>query len=550
MLNKLLIQNFAIIQSLDITFSNGLTIITGETGAGKSILLGALSLILGERAESSMLLNPKQKCIIEAEFSQNNSSVSQYLSSQSLDDDSELVIRREISSNGKSRAFINDTPVTLQQLRTLALLIVDLNQQFDSMELREEDFQRQVVDAIAHNEDMLGQYRLYYKNWQKARKELEALEQRKMDFNKELDYNQFLFDELDELNLTENELENIEHELQLLNNAEAIKTTLTGCVYTLEEGEAPLVPAIKQLHQQLQPYKELDSNISSVADRLLSCQVELKDIGNELNHINNNLHFDASRAQQLNDRLAAGYKLLKKHAVSTTAQLLEIKEQLQDKLSVFLSIDEEIETKKKELGNQLDGCNSLAKQLSTKRKSAAPKIQAEVNELLCQVGMPNASIRIVIEDAQLNLNGTNNIEFLFDANKSERYQPLGKVASGGELSRLMLCIKTLVAGKIDLATMIFDEIDTGISGEAAKQVGILLKTLSKNKQVLCITHQPQIAGKASEHIFVYKTLNENKVETRIRKLSQEERITAIAQMLSGEKPTAAALANAREMVMN
>lgn len=551
MLRKLHIQNYAIIEELAIDFSVALNIITGETGAGKSILMGALSLILGERADTSVLLNNSKKCVIEGFFEvSQNEAVNLFLKEQDIDVDIELVLRREIAPNGKTRAFINDTPVTLQQLKQLASLLVDLHQQFDTLELGEADFQREVLDALASNQALLKQYRDLFHALQNTRKHLADLKAQQQQFQKEKDYHQFLFDELDELRLQPNELENIEQELQLLSNAENIKTALGQVTEVLSNSDTPLVQQLKQLVHQLQAYRELHTQLPELISRLQASQIELQDIADELDSINDSVHMDEQRMQVINDRMAAGYKLLKKHQVQTTEELLNIQQNLSDKLQAVLAIDDEINAAEKEAARLLAAATELAQQLTKQRQSVVKNFVSEVNTRLHQVGMPNAAIQVNITPTDLQEDGADNIAYLFDANKSGRFESIRKVASGGELSRLMLCIKSLVAAHIDLPTMIFDEIDTGISGEAAKQVGMIMKQMAAKRQIICITHQPQIAGKAHAHFFVYKAAEGDRIKTNIRLLTEDERITTIAQMLSGEKPTAAALANAREMIMN
>ena len=551
MLKKLHIQNYAIIDEIDIQFSNQLNIITGETGAGKSILMGALSLILGERADTGALKVNDKKCFIEGFFSVDDKpAIKNFLKINELDVDEELVIRREIAVSGKSRAFINDTPATLQQLKELASLLVDLHQQFDTLELGDTDFQREVLDALANNLEALQLYQTQYRQWLQATKILKELQQQKISFNKELDYNQFLYDELEEVGLKENELEDLDAELQLLSNSEGIKTALTKTYFDLKESELPVINSLKQLINQLHNYTVLHHDLPSVFERLQSAHIELEDVAEEIDRINDAITYDGKRIEFINERLAAGYKLLKKHGVKSTANILIIQAELQDKLQAVLNIDDAISTKEKEVEKLLTQASLTANNLASKRLQQVSPLEENVNNLLHQVGMPNARLKVQLKDTALNFYGKNEIEFLFDANKSNRFEPIRKVASGGELSRLMLCIKSLVAKSMDLPTMIFDEIDTGISGEAAKQVGAIMKDLASNMQIICITHQPQIAGKANAHYFVYKEIKDEAVKTNIRLLTNNERITAIAQMLSGEKPTAAALENAREMVMN
>ncbi len=551
MLQKLHIQNYAIIDALEISFSDNLSVITGETGAGKSILMGALSLILGERADTSVLQKREKKCVVEGFFKvDDKAAVKQFIAAHELDNETELVVRREIAANGKSRAFINDTPATLQQLKELSSLLVDLHQQFDTLELGDSDFQREVLDALANNQELLLKFVGHYKLWQQHKAQLKKLLDQKESFKKELDYHQFIFNELDQLQLVENELEQLETELKLLSNAEGIKTTLTKVFAELKEGEQPLVQHLKILANQMVPFADFHPELPAIVERMYSAQLELQDIAEEVDSINEQVQFDEQRIEQINERLSLGYKLLKKHGVQTTNQLIDIRNEISSKLEAVLNIDDTILQKQKEVEDSYNACVKTSDEISKRRKAQTASLEKNVNRLLQQVGMPNAKLLVQIEPAELNMFGTDEIEFLFDANKSNRFEPIRKVASGGELSRLMLCIKSLVAESIDLPTLIFDEIDTGISGEAAKQVGAIMKNLSTSRQVICITHQPQIAGKATAHFFVYKEIKGDAITTNIRLLSQDERILAIAQMLSGEKPTAAALENAREMVMN
>jgi DNA repair protein RecN (Recombination protein N) len=550
LLQHLHIQNYAIIDEIDIQFSSALNIITGETGAGKSIVMGALSLILGERADSNVLIDATKKCFIEGVFSiDKKQAVISFLFENELDNNNELIIRREIASNGKSRAFINDTPATLQQLKQLTSLLVDLHQQFDTLELGNDDFQREVIDALADNNILLAEYKQVYKQFIDCKKELQALQLQKQNFQKELDYNQFLFDELNELSLKENELEDLDAELKMLSNSEGIKTTLSKVYFDLKESEQPIVQTIKQLINQLQSYSSYHTNIKTIIERLQIANIELLDIAGEVETLNDDIVYDENRINIINDKISLGYKLLKKHNVQTTNELIAIQTELEQKLQAVLNIDTAILKKEKEVSALLKQANALAVSISNNRQKQSLPFAKQVNELLFKVGMPNAQLKVDVKECTLNQFGKDEISFLFDANKSNKFEPIRKVASGGELSRLMLCIKYLVAQKIDLPTLIFDEIDTGISGEAAKQVGIIMKQLSNNRQIICITHQPQIAAKASQHLFVYKNATSEKVKTNIKVLNNEERITAIAKMLSGENPTNTAIASAKEMML-
>ncbi len=557
MLQKLTIHNYAIIDKLEIDFSEKLYAITGETGAGKSIIVGALGLILGERADSSVLVNKEKKCIVEGSFlAENKKGVRAFLKDNELDAGEEVVVRREINTSGKSRAFINDTPVNLSQLQELSSLLVDLHQQFDTLELGDSDFQREVLDALAGNADILQEYASIFKQWQAVSRECDALREQKLQFDKESDYNQFQYNELEEAGFKENELEEIDNDLKLLNNAEGIKSVLNKAHFELGENENPVVQQVKSLYNQLHPYQSFHADLEPLLHRLQSTQIELQDIADEIGRINDRVQYDPEKIEALNERLSMGYRLMKKHGVQSTSELLVIQKQLEEKLQAVLNIDELIGAKEKQAGQLQEQALKIAETISKARQKQVKPFEEKVNKLLVRVGMPNARMKVEItQQPELNAYGIDRVEFLFNANlpvgetgKSGLFQPVRKVASGGELSRLMLCIKSLVAQSINLPTMIFDEIDTGISGEAARQVGIILRELATRRQVICITHQPQIAGKADAHFFVYKEVVKDHVKTNIRLLETEERITAIARMLGGEKPTAAAMENAREMV--
>lgn len=559
MLLRLLIQNYVIIDELVISFSPQLNVITGETGAGKSIIVGALGLILGERADVAALVNKEKKCVIEGVFKAGTKkAVTQFLKSHELDLSDELVLRREIAVSGKSRAFINDTPVNLAQLQEISLHLVDLHQQFDTLELAKSDFQREVIDALAVQGNLVAEYERAYRQWQELKKETESLKEQQRQFEKEADYHRFQFGELEEAGFRENELEDAEAELKLLSNAEGIKAAFNKVYLELSESETPLVQQLKQLLNQLHPFAAFHPELPALLERLQSAQIELQDIAGDLDRISGQVHYDPEKTERLNERLSLGYKLQKKHGVHSTGELIAIKEQLETKLKAELDIEDSIRLKETETGHLLAVATSLAEKISAGRKKQLQPLENKVNKLLSKVGMPNARLKADLQtEKELNANGKDNIEFLFDANvpsagagKDGQFLPVRKVASGGELSRLMLCIKSLVAQSVDLPTMIFDEIDTGISGEAARQVGIIMKEMAASRQVICITHQPQIAGKADAHFFVYKEIVKDAVKTNIRQLDNGERITAIAKMLSGEKPTAAALENAREMLMN
>ncbi len=549
MLKRLHIQHYAIIDQLDIDFSNKLNIITGETGAGKSILMGALNLILGERADTSAL-QPQKKCIIEGIFEVRNEKIDAFFLHNDVDQLDEIVVRREISPNAKSRIFINDTPVSLTQIKQLSGLLVDLHQQFDTMELVDEAFQRDVIDALAENSHDLLQLKDNFQSYSVLKKEWQRLQQLQSAANKEQDYNQFLYAELEELHLQPNELENLDAELKLLSNAENIKQQLSVVNNILQTSDEPVLQQMKIVLQKLHTLSSFHPSIEQLHVRLQSSYLEIQDISDELEVVENNISSDAERIQIIHDKISAGYKLLKKHNVKTTEELLSVQQLLHQKLTALLDISNQIEKLENDVDRAEKKAITLAEKISVKRKKQTPSFVEKVNGLLKQVGMPNARLKVEIKTAVLSENGIDEVIFLFDANKSDRYEFIKKVASGGELSRLMLVIKSLVASKVELPTLIFDEIDSGISGEAARQVGNIMKGLSAQHQLIAITHQPQIAAKADAHYFVFKAIVKDKIVTSVKKLNDDERIIAIAQMLSGEEPTAAAIENAKEMVAN
>ena len=549
MLQKLHIQNFLIIEQMSIDFSAGLNIITGETGAGKSILMDALNLILGARADRGVLADKNNKCIIEGEFKPSNSEYLQILFEEmDLDFQEEIIIRREISAQGKSRAFVNDTPILLPQLKQIAILLVDLHQQFDTLELEDNTYQLMMLDAMAENRQDYKQYLKDYNNYLSISKELDELQKKQKLDQETAAYNKYLYEELEELNFKENELEQIEEEIKLATNIESIKTSLANCYQAIAENENPLEQQIKSLCQQLQSISKFHSNIESVNNRLQSLQIELSDIAEEINQLNNHMQYDAEKIEKLNARMEAGFGLQKKHQVRSTSELLNIMHALKIKLEGIEDADNLIESKRQQQVIVHDLCIEQAKSMSKKRKNVAGSFIKKANELLKQVGMPNASFNIEIKPTELCSEGIDSISFQFDANKTGKFEPVYKVASGGELSRLMLCLKYLIAKKLDLPTLIFDEIDSGISGEAAKQVGIILKQLAEGHQLIAITHQPQIAAKGDSHYFVYKHKEKNVIKTNIKQLSKEERIFSIAQMLHGDQPSDAALNIAKEMM--
>ena len=549
MLTQLDIQNYILIDELQIHLSNQLSVITGETGAGKSIIMGALGLILGDRADSSVCRNPEKKCVIEGVFTlANKNNYAVFFEANELDLADELIIRREINAQGKSRAFINDTPINLNELRQLTSQLVDLHQQFDTLSLGDMEFQRTVLDALANTHKTLEHYQSTFHDWKAATKHLSELIEQKENFDQTVAYKSHLLEELTALGLHENELEQLEIDLKFMENAADIKTQLTQSIYTLDESDQPIVQQIKQIANNLESIAKFQNDFDPLLARLKAAQIELADITSELQTWQDKMDFDASKISTMQERLSQGYHLQKKHKVQTTAALLELQEALSKDLEAVLHIDEAIETYTKKVAATEKDLSALAADLSDQRTKQATPFAKQVNHLLHQVGMPNAQLKVQLDKVPFNQFGIDKIDFLFDANNTQKFEPIKKVASGGELSRLMLCIKSLVGKSIDLPTMIFDEIDSGISGEPAKQVGLLLQELGQARQVLCITHQPQIAAKGQAHLYVYKEQEGKTTHTHVRALKADERVIHIARMIGGDPPSKAALEHANELL--
>lgn len=549
MLERLSIQNYAIISQLEISFASGLVIITGETGAGKSILMGALGLALGDRADSAHLREKEKKTVIEAVFNTKRSApLMQFFNEADIESDEEIILRREIQASGKSRAFINDTPVSLSQLQQLAAILVDLHQQFDTLELGNKHFQRLMLDARAGCLQEMALYTDLFGQWTSIQKKIASLEALLQKAQQERDYKLFLLNELEELNWTDGEAKQIEEELDLLSHADQIRLGIGKIGFVMNEGEQPLIPQLRTMVSQLQSLASHHPSLPALVERLESSYVEIKDISNDLESLLDGISVDDKRMEQLNERMANAQRLSKKHALSVIDELVEKRLELSNTLAVFENSQDELAALQKQLGTLQADATSLASALHKKRKAQVPIFEAASNELLKRVGMPNASLKIDLRPIALSASGTDEVSFLFDANKSGHYEPLHKVASGGELSRLMLVLKSLVAGSLELPTLIFDEIDSGISGEAAKQVGVLMEEMAHAHQLIAITHQPQIAARANQHLYVFKQADNGSISTSIRVLDEQERIQTIAKMLAGENPSEAVLASAREMM--
>jgi len=549
MLQSLHIQNYAIISNLEIRFSNKLSIITGETGAGKSILMGALGLALGNRADLSQLGDREKKLIVEAVFSVKAiESISQLLKSLEIDFEGEILLRREIGINGKSRSFVNDTPVSLGQLQEISSLLVDLHQQFDTLQLGNTDFQRKVLDAKAACIDLMKEYSVIYQQYNAVSKKVDSIKNVITKATQEKEYKLFLLKELEELNWKDQEEKQLEEELNLLSHAEQIRTGLSKISYSLSEGENPILSNLKGMQSVLQSLSSFHQDLVPMSNRLGSAYVELKDLSGDLSFLLDKVVVDESRMDQISDRLSKSQRLVKKHGLFSADELVEIRKQLSADVSGFENIQEELVVFEKERAVLFGNATKIALEIHQKREKQIPILASETKDLLFRIGMPNAILKVESKEVALCSTGIDQISFLFDANKSGNFEPLQKVASGGELSRLMLVLKSLVANSLEMPTLIFDEIDSGISGEAARQVGILMGELASSHQVISITHQPQIAAKADHHLYVYKQEFNGVVNTDVKLLTKDESVLAIAKMLAGENPSDAALANAREMM--
>lgn len=551
MLKRLSIRNYALIDNLDIAFSNELNIMTGETGAGKSIILGALSLILGQRAEGKYFFNQQKKCIIEGTFLVNEFQLDEFFRENDLDYDRETVLRREISADGKSRAFINDTPVNLTTLKKLGEKLIDVHSQHATLEINDEDFQLLVVDTVAGNQALLSSYTKAYKSYRNIQSRLKDLISQADKSRADLDYFQFQFDELDKAGLTPDEQQDLEHEQDILTHAEEIKRSLLTAIGLLSENETAVTSRLKEAASSLNNAGKYNPEAAILHERLNSSLIEVKDILSEIERIEQSSFIDESRLEKINERLNTLYSLQKKHRVNSNTELIGIRDELSDKLNSILFGEEDILKLKLESESLYSEVLHLSKELNSSRLAIIPRVEEQVRETLLEVGMPNAVLQILNEelpDGKLDGKGSDQIRFLFSANKGQSPLPMNKVASGGELSRLMLSIKSLIAKHTSLPTIIFDEIDTGISGEIALKVGNIMEKLSENMQVIAITHLPQIASKGNVHYSVYKDEISDNTQTNIRELKPEERVLELAKMLSGNNPGESALQNARDLL--
>lgn len=554
MLRHLYIKNYTLIDELDIDFQPGFSVITGETGAGKSIILGAIGLLLGNRADSKQIKQGEKKCTIEAQFSLDNT-LEDFFTENSLDFDAdETIIRRELTAAGKSRGFINDTPVALPLLRQLGERLIDVHSQHQNLLLQDEDFQMNVIDIIAQDKAELHSYQSKFADYHELQKRLSMLKQQIADAQKNEEFMRFQYKELCSADITEGIQEELEQESETLSHSEEIKTSLYESSNLLNGDEQGVIQSIKSAASSLRQIEDVYPKVHELAERLESSHIELKDIAEELSNDVDNVEFDPSRLDSINTHLDTIYSLQQKFHVSTDKELIALREDLKQQLHNIDNSDEELSMLEQHVAQAEKACRDEASKLTAIRKKAAAKVEKEMQERLIPLGIPNVRFQVqFVTDAHapLTSNGTDNITFLFSANKSTALQPVSEVASGGEIARVMLSLKAMISGAVDLPTIIFDEIDTGVSGKIAqKMADIMQEMASNNRQVLSITHLPQIASAGTTHYKVEKEETDLGTISRMRILSHEERIGEIAQMLSGDDISEAAITNAKELLRN
>lgn len=549
MLKALSIQNYALIKDINIDFNEGLSIITGETGAGKSILLGALSLLIGQRADSSVLFDTSRKCIVEGTFSIAAYGMEAFFTENELDYAKETTVRREITTDGKSRAFINDTPVNISLLKLLGDKLIDIHSQHENLYLENPVFQLQILDTIANQPQTLAQYQDNFQILKKLQNEYQGLNEKNTKQKDDLDYLQFQFKQLNDAKLKEDELEELEADYQTLAHAEEIKSQLTFVTEALSGESNSMIATTKDCIHHLQKIKDIFKPSAEFIGRFDSVLIELKDLSPSMERLSNNIEHDPEKLQLIKERLDLINTLLQKHKLQTIKELISLKDRLSVEINSIVTADEKLAQLQKEIESQKSSLSKLAAELTKKRKQHAPSLEKRVEEILHQLGMPNAVFSVDLSPTpDFTPTGSDKIRFLFSANKQSSPQEISKVASGGEMARLMLSIKAIIAQTMALPTIIFDEIDTGVSGDIADKMGNIISNLASFTQVINITHLPQIASKGKNHYLVYKQDLRDRTYTHIKLLSSQERITEIAKMLSGEQLSDAAINNARELL--
>ena len=546
MLQNLVIENYALIKKLDIGFSQGFSVITGETGAGKSIMLGALSLILGSRADTQVLQDKSMKCIIEGKFSISSYNLESFFEANDLDYEDQTILRREISPAGKSRAFVNDTPVNLPVLKELGDRLVNIHSQHAIVTLNDANFQLAVLDSYVGHEDLVVSYKNQFKQYKKLQTNLEELKSIEQKSKSDFDYFQFQFDELDNANLVVDEQQELEAALEIQTHAEEIKSVLEHAGNAIDEAELNVLDSLNEVKNNLARVAKFHGGLQQLAERINANIIDLKDINAEISNINNEVHFDAGEIEASQMRLDILFRLEQKHHVSSVSELIEIKQQLYDKLDSINSIELEIAKLQRQIDEDFNKLCEAAKRISDSRNESIAAIEFKIVGMLQSLGMPNARFSVMnTQSDEPGIDGFDKVRYFFNANKGSDLNEVAKIASGGELSRLMLSIKSLISGKKLLPTIVFDEIDNGVSGEVAAKVGNILAEMSKGIQLIVITHLPQIAGKGDHHYQVTKETDETQTHSHIKLLNTDERVVEIAKMISGDRVSEVAMQNAK-----
>lgn len=550
MLRSLYIQNYALIEQLDIRLENGFSVITGETGAGKSIILGAIGLLLGQRADVKAIRRGASKCIIEARFEIAAYGMQPFFEANDLEYEDECILRREVYASGKSRAFINDTPASLAQMKELGEMLIDVHSQHQNLLLNKEGFQLNVLDILAHNDGALSVYADCYGSWKKAQQQLEELIARAERDKADEDYVRFQLEQLEEANLTASEQEELEQEAELLSHAEDIKAGLYRVGQGLSADEGGLLPLLNDCLSTMQSMRKVYPAAEELSERLESSYIELKDIAQEVAGREEEVEFNPARLDEVNARLNLIYTLQQKHRVSTVDELLALQEEYASRLSAITSSDDQIEDLKQQCADLYNKVKQQAAVLTESRVAAAREVEKQMASRLVPLGMPNVRFQVEVgARKEPGVHGADTVSFLFSANKNGTLQSISSVASGGEIARVMLSLKAMIAGAVKLPTIVFDEIDTGVSGEIADRMADIMQEMGdSNRQVISITHLPQIAARGRVHYKVYKEDNENETNSHIRRLTDEERVEELAHMLSGATLTEAALNNARALL--
>ena len=549
MLKNLKIENYALIEHLDIDFTDGLSVITGETGAGKSIIIGALSLVLGHRADTKIILSDSGKCVVEAVFDISAYNLQHFFDQWELDYSDECIVRREVLPSGKSRAFINDTPVNLQQIKELISLLVDIHSQHENLLLSNADFQLNVVDTVADTSVELNQYRDIFDNYQTLRRQLKTLQSDAEKIIAERDYALFQFNQLKEAKLIDGEQDTLEEELKVMNHSQDITESLSTVSQIFDNDEIGVVSQLKTAANNIHRLSEYLGRADEFYERIDSAMIDIKDIAVEIDNILSNTEFSIERKNFVEDRLNMIYSLQQKHKAATVGELLDIQSDFEQKINLIDNFDEEIARLQRETADVESRLSEVAKQLTVKRMSVSKPVVEHVERMLNDLGMPNGRLEIVFSALDgFTPSGADKIEFLFSANKNRPPLPISEIASGGEMSRLMLIVKSLISTTKALPTIIFDEVDTGISGEIAKKMGEIMEQMAENMQVIAISHLPQIASKGRTHYKVFKDETKDKTQTNIIQLSANERIMEIAEMMAGKNPSRSALDSAAEML--